>query len=413
LSQEAALFQPRLQQRQRAGRLWKAVFLLATLVGIVCLAALLLSVINDSFGLVALQFEVDPVRLAREGRPLERLGPVELNQILAEHLSRGLLRRLESEKPLAERGREELYDLVIERVARLQVIESWSLVQSMFRRAQIRQWRDQEHPGAALRFRSWASSRFLLTPQASAPEKAGVRTAVLGSLWMILIVVVVAFPLGVGAAIYLEEYARQNAFTRVLQVNINNLAGVPSIIYGILGLAVFVRLLEKLSSGALFGLADRSTANGRTILSAGLTLALLVLPIIIINSQEAIRAVPRGLRLSSYALGATKWQTIWHHVLPGSFDRILTGTILAVSRAIGETAPLVVVGASTFVTMDPTSIFSKFTTLPIQIYQWTSRPQTEFRNVAAAAIVVLLALLLAMNTAAILMRDRIHRQRRE
>jgi len=406
-------FQPHLQRRQKAGSLWKAVFLLATLVGIVSLAALLLSILNDSFGLVALQFEVDPVSLARDGRPLEKLEPGELSEILEANLSRGLLRRLESERPLAARGREELYVLVLEGVARLQVVESWSLAQSLLQRREIRKWRDENHPGAVLLFRSWVSLRFLARPQASVPEKAGVRTAVLGSLWMILIVLVVAFPLGVGAAIYLEEYARENAFTRILQVNIYNLAGVPSIIYGILGLAVFVRLLERLTSGALFGIGDAATANGRTILSAGLTLSLLVLPLIIINSQEAIRAVPRSLRDSSYALGGTKWQTIWHHVLPGSFDRILTGTILAVSRAIGETAPLVVVGASTFITLSPSSLFSKFTCLPIQIYQWTSRPQAEFRNVAAAAIIVLLVLLLAMNTAAILLRDRVSRERRE
>jgi phosphate transport system permease protein len=414
MSQEAsARFQPHIERRQKFGILWKVIFLLATLVGIVALAALLLTIINDSFGLVAMRFELNPASLGKDGRPLELLEPGELSEILTTHLSRGLLRRLESEKPLAERSREELHDLVIERVAKPQVIESWSLAESLLRREEIRQWRDQNHPEASLRLRSWVSLRFLRAPQASVPEKAGVRTAVLGSLWMILIVVVVAFPLGVGAAIYLEEYARENAFTRILQVNIYNLAGVPSIIYGILGLAVFVRLLERLSSGALFGVADPATANGRTILSAGLTLALLVLPIIIINSQEAIRAVPRSLRYSSYALGGTKWQTIWHHVLPGSFDRILTGTILAVSRAIGETAPLVVVGASTFITADPKSIFSKFTTLPIQIYQWTARPQAEFRNVAAAAIVALLVLLLAMNTAAILLRDRISRKRRE
>jgi phosphate transport system permease protein len=280
-------------------------------------------------------------------------------------------------------------------------------------RGKIRAWLRQNYPSASLRFRSWVSWRFLVSPQASVPEKAGVRTAVLGSLWMILIVVVVAFPLGVGAAIYLEEYARESLFTRILRVNIYNLAGVPSIIYGILGLAVFVRLLEKLTSGALFGAVDPATANGRTILSAGLTLALLVLPLVIINAQEAIRAVPQSLRYSSYAVGATRWQTIWYHVLPGSFDRILTGTILAVSRAIGETAPLVVVGASTFVALDPSSIFSKFTALPIQIYQWTARPQAEFRNVAAAAIIVLLVLLLAMNTVAILLRERISRKRRE
>jgi phosphate transport system permease protein len=407
------VFQPRIQRRQKQAAFWKLLFLLATLVGIIALAALLLTVLNDSFGLVAVQFEVDPASLGQPGRPLERLEPAELTQILKANLSRGLIRRLDSEKPLAERGREELYALVIERVANLQVIESWSMSQTLLRRREIRRWLAENHPEARLKFRSWVSWRFLLRQQASIPERAGVRTAVLGSLWMILITVVVAFPLGVGAAVYLEEYSRENAFTRILQVNIYNLAGVPSIIYGILGLAVFVRLLEGFTSGALFGIGDPSTANGRTILSAGLTMALLVLPLVIINSQEAIRAVPQSLRYSSYALGATRWQTIWHHVLPGSFDRILTGTILAVSRAIGETAPLVVVGASTFVTLNPTSIFSKFTTLPIQIYQWTARPQAEFRNVAAAAIIVLLVLLLAMNTLAILLRDRISRGRRE
>jgi phosphate transport system permease protein len=410
---EAKVFQPHIERRQKVGTLWKLVFLLATLVGIVALAALLLTVINDSFGLVAWHYEVDPASLGRGGRPLERLEPPELREILTARLSSGLTRRLESEQPLAERGRQQLYELVMERVARLQVIESWSLGESLLKRGQIRNWLQQNHPQAILKFRSWVSWRFLVQPQASVPEKAGVLTALLGSLWMILITVAVAFPLGLGAAIYLEEYARENLFTRVLQVNIYNLAGVPSIIYGILGLAVFVRLLERLTSGALFGIGDPATANGRTILSAGLTLAALVLPLIIINSQEAIRAVPQSLRYSSYALGGTKWQTIWHHVLPASFDRILTGTILAVSRAIGETAPLVVVGASTFVTQNPTSVFSKFTTLPIQIYQWTARPQAEFRNVAAAASIVLLVLLLAMNTAAILLRDRISRKRRE
>ena len=166
-----------------------------------------------------------------------------------------------------------------------------------------------------------------------------------------------------------------------------------------MGLAIFVRLLGGLT-------------QGRTIISAGMTLALLILPIIIINSREAIKAVPASLRESSYGIGATKWQTIWHHVLPASFDRILTGTILAISRAVGETAPLVVVGASTFITVDPDSIFSKFTTLPIQIYQWSARPQEQFRNVAAAAIIVLLVLMLSMNAAAIITRNRIAKNRR-
>ena len=187
--------------------------------------------------------------------------------------------------------------------------------------------------------------------------------------------------------------------------------GVPSIIYGILGLAVFVRFLEPITSGKAFGLVeDPTTANGRTILSAGLTLALLVLPIIIINAQEAIRAVPGSLRQASYGLGATKWQTVWNHVLPNAISGILTGTILAISRAFGETAPLVVVGASTFITVDPTGIFSKFTTLPMQIYQWTARPQDTFRNIAAAAIIVLLIILLSMNAIAIYLRNRYSRR---
>jgi phosphate transport system permease protein len=214
----------------------------------------------------------------------------------------------------------------------------------------------------------------------------------------------------VGAAIYLEEYATASWTNRFIQTNINNLAGVPSIVYGMLGLAIFVRTLEPLTSGSIFGAVDPTTANGRTVLSAGLTLGLLVLPIIIINAQEAIRAVPRSLRNASYGLGATKWQTIWHHVLPSAVPGILTGTILAISRAIGETAPLVVVGASTAISFDPASPFSKFTTLPIQIYQWTARPQAEFRSVAAAAILVLLIMLLSLNAFAIILRNRYTRR---
>jgi phosphate transport system permease protein len=176
-----------------------------------------------------------------------------------------------------------------------------------------------------------------------------------------------------------------------------------------LGLVIFVRALEALTSGSLFGVGDPTTANGRTIVSAGLTLGLLILPLLIINAREAIRAVPSSLRQASYGLGATKWQTVWNHVLPGALPGILTGTILAISRAIGETAPLVVIGASTFIMVDPNGPFAKFTTLPIQIYQWTSRPQDEFRHLAAAAILVLLVLLLTLNATAIVLRNRFSR----
>jgi phosphate transport system permease protein len=290
-------------------------------------------------------------------------------------------------------------------------VETWDLVPSILNRNEILTEIDEKYPDARAEFVSWLNPNFITSPQSSDAEKAGVRTAILGSLWIIAITIIIAFPLGVGASIYLEEYAVDNYLNRVIQTNINNLAGVPSIIYGILGLAIFVRALEPISSGALFGLVDDpTTANGRTIIAAGLTLALLILPMIIINSQEAIRSVPNSIRRASYGLGATKWQTVWHHVLPNAIPGILTGTILSMSRAIGETAPLVVVGASTFITIDPNGPFSKFTTLPIQIYQWTARPQAEFRNIAAAAIIVLLILLLALNATAVLLRNRYSRR---
>jgi len=331
--------------------------------------------------------------------------------ILEANLSTGLIRRYEAEKPFSDRTREEIYDLVVERVVEQRVVKSWGLVDSILNKDEIVAYAETV-PQGEFQFRSWLHWEFLFDPQSSTPELAGIRTAILGSLWVIFITLLIGLPIGVGGAIYLEEYAStvSNPTLRringIIQTNINNLAGVPSIIYGMLGLAIFVRALEPLTSGALFGLADPTTANGRTILSASLTLALLVLPLIIINAQEAIRAVPQSTRQAGMGLGATKWQTIWHHVLPSALPGILTGNILAISRAIGETAPLVVIGASTFITVDPTGPFSKFTVLPIQIYQWTARPQDEFRNIAAAAIIVLLVLLLTLNASAVLLRNR-------
>lgn len=362
-----------------------------------------------------------------------------LVEILASTISAGLGRRLErdqrfyadrlvfenqelwdevcaSDEPptgctLGERSSYNVYELVLERVINPDVKLSWSLYDSLFNRAEVELQAQRQYPNARLEFRAWLTPDFIVSPQSSTPEFAGVRTAILGTLWVVLITISFSFLVGVPAAIYLEEYARDNWLNRLLQTNINNLAGVPSIIYGMLGLAVFVRALEAFTSGAFFGQIEAgTTANGRTILSAGLTLGLLILPIIIINAQEAIRAVPSSLRQASYGLGATKWQTVWYHVLPNALPGILTGTILALSRAIGETAPLVVVGASTFITIDPDGPFSKFTVLPIQIYQWTSRPQAEFRNIAAAAILVLLALLLTLNATAVLLRNRYSKQ---
>ena len=397
--------------RHRLGLVWRLVFHAATAVAIVMLTALLLTIANRAFGLVAIENAIEPRELTRGGVPLERMNRDLLLEVMSEHLSRGLLRRFDRERPLAERSRDELYALVIERVVDPSVAQAWPLWDSLVRREAVLREAAAKYPAARVAPRSWLSGAFISRAQSSTPEDAGVRAAIKGSLWTILITVLFAFPVGVGAAIYLEEYALDTRLNRAIQTNINNLAGVPSIIYGMLGLTVFVRAMEPFTSGALFGLAGGDGANGRTILSAGLTLGLLILPVIIINAQEAIKAVPDSLRQSSYGLGASKWQTIRDHVLPGSLDRILTGTILATSRAIGETAPMVVVGASTLVTLDPAGPFSKFTTLPIQIYQWTARPQAEFRNAAAAAILVLLVLLLTLNATAILLRNHYAKQR--
>jgi phosphate transport system permease protein len=226
------------------------------------------------------------------------------------------------------------------------------------------------------------------------PERAGIQAALLGSIYVVAIAGFLAFTLGVGAAIYLEEYATRNWFARVVQTNIANLAGVPSIVYGILGLEIFVR----------------SLGLGKSVLAGGLTLALLVLPIVIIAAEEAIRAVPPSIREGGYALGATRWQTIWHLVLPQAFPGVLTGVILAVSRAIGETAPLIVMGALTFVPFSPDGLFSRFTVLPIQIFNWVSRPQEGFHEAAAAGIIVLLVLLMSMNTVAIFLRNKFQKR---
>jgi phosphate transport system permease protein len=329
-----------------------------------------------------------------------------LEAAVVNSVSAGVLRRLERDKPMAERTDEELAALVNERVIKPRIVASWPMVDSLFDRTAIEAAVAESFPEAEIVWRNWVNMEFLTSPQSSIPEQSGVRTAILGSLLVIIITAIFSVPVGIGAAIYLEEYAKDSRINQIIQTNIDNLAGVPSIIYGILGLAVFVRLFEPLTSGNLFGLVDPTTANGRTILSAGLTLGLLVMPVIIINAQEAIRAVPRSLREAAYGLGATKWQVIWSHVLSNALPGILTGTILAMSRAIGETAPLVVVGASTFISVDPTNAFSKFTVLPMQIYQWTSRPQPEFKHIAAAAGIVLIVLLLMLNMSAIYLRNR-------
>ncbi|WP_187262604.1 phosphate ABC transporter permease PstA [Pontibacter beigongshangensis] len=221
-------------------------------------------------------------------------------------------------------------------------------------------------------------------------HRAGIYTAWIGTLWILLLTTVIAFPLGISAGIYLEEYAKKSRMATILEINIANLAGVPSIIYGLLGLEIFVRLM----------------ALGGSLLAGALTLSLLILPIVIVTTREAIKAVPRSIREGSFALGASKWQTVWHQVLPASFGGILTGVILAMSRAVGEAAPLIVIGALAYVPFAPASPMDEFTVLPIQIFNWISRPQAAFATNAAAAIIVLLLITFILNGIAVYLRHK-------
>lgn len=238
---------------------------------------------------------------------------------------------------------------------------------------------------------SW---QFLTSFPSRRPEEAGILAALVGTVALIVLTAVMALPVGVGAAVYLEEYAGKTWWARVIEVNIANLAGVPSIVYGLLGLELFVRALKL----------------ERSLLAGACTMALLVLPIIIISSREALRTVPNSIREASCALGAGRWQTIWYQVLPMALPGILTGSILAFSRAIGEAAPLITIGALTYVAFLPDSVFAPFTALPIQIFNWVSRPQSGFHVNAAAAILVLLAVLLMLNAVAVYLRHRYQRR---
>jgi phosphate transport system permease protein len=423
------------------------------ILAVLALASLLYTIVSDSFGLVAVVNEKEPSQIVADlgydptEVSLSSLDKKDLVTALEGAISNNVGRRLERDRRFFEdrlvfetqakwdeicasgdaptgctaspRTQGDVLLLVRERVVQPDIIASERLLPSIFDANGFRvkvltvfaenpeRFPDYTTDQVRFEWRAWLNMTFLTTPSNSKPELAGIRTAILGSAWLVLITIAFAVPVGVGAAIYLEEFARKNRITDFIQTNINNLAGVPSIIYGMLGLAVFVRLLEPLTSGSLFG---TGVDSGRTVLSAGLTLGLLTLPVVIISSQEAIRAVPSSLRQAGMSLGATRWQTVRSHVLPVALPGILTGTILAIARAIGETAPLILVGAASFITLDPSGPFSKFTALPIQIFQWAALPQFEFRNLAAAASLALLVMLLALNAVAVILRNRYSRR---
>jgi len=235
---------------------------------------------------------------------------------------------------------------------------------------------------------------FITNLPSRSAERSGIYTALFGMIWVLVLTILISFPVGVCAGIYLQEYGKKGFLTNFIEINISNLAGVPSIIYGILGLELFGRLLHL----------------GNSILAGSLTLSLLILPLIIVSTREAVKAVPKSLREASYGLGATKWQTIWNVVLPSSFGGIMTGLILAISRAIGETAPLIVVGALVYVPFVPSSPMDEFTVLPSQIFNWVTRPQAGFVTNAAAAIIILLTFTFMMNGIAVIIRNRFNKK---
>ncbi len=443
LMPDEQVFQQRLRGRHQRGTLWSAFFSLSTLVALAALVALFFNIVDSAFGYVVAEYDVPVDDVAPDG-DLDLLSETELLDVLIEYeggriavLVRDNLSRVPtseftsspisevlagseypaelanttigelsaSDRPqvlgnilLLNSSRDQLEVYVFQEVLGAErILRVWGLSESLLNRAEIEQIADERFPDARLYFRSWLTTDFLNLPGSSDAGRAGVNVAIQGTLLLVILTIGVAFPIGVGAALYLEEYADPTQrLNRLLETNIRNLAGVPSIIYGLLGLAIFVRVLSDLT-------------QGRTLISASFTMALLVLPVVIINAQEALRAVPSSLRDASYGMGATKWQTIWRVVLPAAMPGILTGTILAMSRAIGETAPLVVIGAATFLTAPTLNYTSGFTALPIQIYQWTARPQSEYRSIAAAAIIVLLVMLLLLNATAIILRQRFRR----
>ncbi len=342
-------------------------------------------------------------------RPLESLTDAELVNLIEQSLTTARFAQLNAERPFTDYSRAELLEFIEVEILGEAVAESWTLFESLFNREAILQEIARDYPGQNWEFRWWLTPEFILSALSSRAETSGLRPALIGSVLILLTTLLFAVPIGVSAGVYLEEFAPNNRLTNLIQANIYNLSGVPSIVYGMLGLAVFVNALSSITTGAAFG-NPNPPPNGRTILSAGLTMALLILPLIIINTQEAIRAVPQSLRDAALALGATKLQTVWYHVMPVALPGILTGVILATARAVGETAPLIVVGAAAFLTSDPSGPFSTFTVLPIQIFKWTADPIPTFRYIAAAAIVVLLTVVLLFNMTAIILRNRLRKQ---
>ena len=386
--------------RRRAGRIFAALTFVPVVLALIFVAVLLFDVVTDT---VSWQI----VRPANSGQtfawwqaPLggERVARLELSaRGLTEPEIEEELEDAEARRIFFARNRIELMWYTDDgpfrwtvSSARDDTLENLSLLAGV---GDLDRLRDQLGPGENLYLNPWLDLSFFREDASRSPMMAGLQSALAGTLWVIALVVLIALPLGVGTAVYLEEYAGDSRLTRTIEVNIRNLAGVPSIVYGILGLYVFVRLADL----------------GPSVLAAALTLALLILPVVIIASRESIRSVPVTLRQASYGLGATKWQTVRQVVLPNAIPGIVTGVILSVARAIGETAPLLLIGAAAFVPFSPDGLLSGYTVVPVQIYSWVAENEQEFRHVASAAILVLLAILVALYALAFYLRRRFER----
>lgn len=393
----AALQRGRTALRQRRGRLFFLLTLIPVIVALAFVALLLAKVLTDAVSWQVVEpansGQTFPFGAAPAGGEAvirlellaQGLSPAEVDAYLADP---------EKMRLFNARNRVELMILTDDgpwrwvvtnardrRVTDVPLLEGWSRRSELFEGLQ---------PGQKLYLNPWLDLSFFSKVASRTPVMAGLRTALAGTLWVIALVALIAVPLGVGAAIYLEEYAREGRLSRFIEVNVRNLAGVPSIVYGILGLYVFVRLARL----------------GPTVLAAALTLALLTLPVIIIAGREAIRAVPDSLRQASYGLGATKWQTVRHVVLPSAVPGIVTGVVLALARALGETAPLLLVGAAAFVAFVPEGPLSPYTVIPVQIYSWVAENEPEFFHVAAAGILTLLMVLVLLYALAFVLRRR-------
>lgn len=386
--------------RRRAGRLFAALTFVPVVLALSFVAILLFDVVTDtvswqivepansgeSFGWWQAPFGGE--RVARLELAAQGSSPQEIDDLFSDR---------EQRRVFFARNRVELMWFTGDGPLRWTVtnsrdrrIEDYSLFEGAGRLSELSR---ELGPGQFIYLNPWLDFSFFSQNASRTPVMAGLRSALAGTLWVIVLVVLISLPLGVGTAVYLEEYAGDNRLTRTIEVNIRNLAGVPSIVYGILGLYVFVRLANI----------------GPTVLAAALTLALLILPVVIIASREAIRSVPGTLRQASYGLGATRWQTVRGVVLPNAVPGIVTGVILSVARAIGETAPLLLVGAAAFVPYVPNGLLSNYTVVPVQIYSWVAENDAEFRHVASAAILVLLAVLVALYAVAFYLRRRFER----